>query len=267
MSKLNQKSTLLIIILLSVVLLIAALRISISYFDFEDQIPGWAAGVLGVKQSSITDVVPPEVTAAESLQTAPEASLLPQPKPKSTDVKADSSAAKSKAKTPKGWVLNPEDSLYYNYEHPKGAKALEPGDGYFIRVVKSKRQLTLFKDGNPVKVYAVGVGKNSGDKAKPDDDATPEGNFHIQSIHYSKDWLYKGVKAYGEWFLRLNTNSGTFSGKPWTGIGIHGTINENSIGHYVSKGCIRMYNKDIRELKQTVEEAVKTSQVPVVILP
>lgn len=257
-----------IIILLSIVLIGTAIGISISYFDLGAQLPAWARGVLGVKQASETELTPlPEAAVVESLPSAPAASIPAEKKLTANPAKADSTAAKPKSKTPKGWVLNPEDSLYYSYEHPQGVKANEPGEGYFIRVVKSKRQLTLYKDGSPVKVYAVGVGKNSGDKTKADDDATPEGNFYIQSIHHSKDWTYEGVKAYGEWFLRLNANTGAFSGKPWTGIGIHGTINENSIGHYVSKGCVRMYNKDIRELKQTVEEAVKTSRVPVVILP
>lgn len=34
--------------------------------------------------------------------------------------------------------------------------------------------------------------------------------------------------------------------------GIHGTNNPSSIGKAVSKGCIRMYNKDVEELASIV---------------
>lgn len=166
-----------------------------------------------------------------------------------------------------GWTVSGEDSAYSVYEHTSGTKALEPGAGYFIRISKGKRQLTLFKDGAPVKIYPVGVGKNSVDKVRKEDNATPEGNFKIQSINNSKDWKFDGARAYGPWFLRLDTSSGAFSGKSWTGIGIHGTSNEKSIGGFVSHGCIRMFNNDITELKETIEEQVKTSEVKVVVLP
>jgi lipoprotein-anchoring transpeptidase ErfK/SrfK len=33
---------------------------------------------------------------------------------------------------------------------------------------------------------------------------------------------------------------------------IHGTNQPNSIGHFVSYGCIRMYNEDIRDLYSRV---------------
>ena len=38
----------------------------------------------------------------------------------------------------------------------------------------------------------------------------------------------------------------------WGSYGIHGTTNQNSIGRAASHGCIRMYNKDIRELYDIV---------------
>ncbi len=193
-------------------------------------------------------------------------------KPEKTDAqKAKSAVAdsvKAKAKTAgHGWTVSESDSLYREYQHQSGTKAMEPGPGYFIRITKSSRQLTLFKDGSAVKIYPVGVGKNSVDKTRREDNATPEGNFRIQSINDSRSWKFNGANAYGPWFLRLDTSSGAFSGKSWTGIGIHGTSNENSIGGFVSHGCIRMFNKDITELKETVEEQFKAGGVQVVILP
>jgi hypothetical protein len=178
------------------------------------------------------------------------------------------SAKKPDGKTPgHGWSVSDSDSLFHPFEHQSGQQAEEPGSGYFIRISKGNRQLTLFKDGIAEKIYPVGVGQNSGDKTRKSDNATPEGNFRIESINNSKDWKFSGARAYGPWFLRVDTSSGAFSGKSWTGIGIHGTSNENSIGGFVSHGCIRMYNKDITELKETIEEQFNESGVNVVILP
>jgi len=190
--------------------------------------------------------------------------LKKEPKP----VAAVQDSLKKKAvKEQKKQRFTPDDSLWVAYTRDDSTHIESPGEGYLIRINKGKRQLTLFKDGVPQKVYSVGVGKNQKDKTKKADNATPEGSFLVDSIHNSKDWKYEGKKVYGPWFLRLNTSSGAFSGDSWTGIGIHGTSNEKSIGNFVSKGCIRMYNKDITELKNTISAAVDSSKVRVLILP
>ena len=36
---------------------------------------------------------------------------------------------------------------------------------------------------------------------------------------------------------------------------IHGTNDPKSIGHYVSSGCIRMYNEDVEQLAKTIQNA------------
>lgn len=130
-----------------------------------------------------------------------------------------------------------------------------------IVIEKHGLKLYLYKGDRLVKTYPIAVGKNHGDKQKVGDMRTPEGDFYIVKIHNSKDWVYdfkdgKGpIKgAYGPWFLRLYTGADrTKSGKAWTGIGIHGTHDPTSIGKMVTKGCIRMYNKDIEELKKIVK--------------
>lgn len=191
---------------------------------------------------------------------------VPSTKPQvKQEAKADSLKPKPASRTKP--VFTKQDSLWVPYIRNDSIRVENPGPGYLIRVSKNKRQLTLFKDGIAQKVYSVGVGKNSRDKAKKDDNATPEGSFAIASIHNSKDWLYEGKKVYGPWFLRIDTSRGAFSGGTWTGIGIHGTSNEKSIGSFVSKGCIRMYNKDIAELKEIVATAMESSTVRVLILP
>jgi len=136
---------------------------------------------------------------------------------------------------------------------------------YWIRIVKHEFKLYLYKGDTLLKSYKIGIGKNQGDKEKVGDMKTPEGDFYITNIHDSRDWTHdfkdgKGpIKgAYGPWFLRLYTGADrTKSGKSWTGIGIHGTHDPNSIGKMVSEGCIRMHNHELEELKKSVKIGTK----------
>lgn len=121
-------------------------------------------------------------------------------------------------------------------------------------------KLYLYRNGKVVKVYIVATGANTakiqaGSKVIPNS-ATPEGTFPIVMKTVNPQW--KNVP-------------GTINGKPnpnnplgvrWHGLnvngdggkyyGIHGTNNPSSIGKHVSHGCIRMLNKDVVELFNTV---------------
>ena len=128
-------------------------------------------------------------------------------------------------------------------------KATGPGK-YSVDVNKSAYTLTLYRDGEPVKVYPIAVGKNPGDKQRIGDHRTPTGNFRVVSIENASGWSHdfrdgKGkIKgAYGPWFIRLDA-------KGWKGIGIHGTHDPDSRGTMATEGCIRLSNEDIAELKQ-----------------
>lgn len=88
-----------------------------------------------------------------------------------------------------------------------------------------QRQLTLFADGVPYKIYPIAIGKNS--------TPSPVGQWKITSK------LYMGG-AFGPRFLRLSV--------PWGNYGIHGTNKPSSISSAVSAGCIRMHNPDILEI-------------------
>lgn len=95
---------------------------------------------------------------------------------------------------------------------------------YKIAIHIKPRQLALFHESKLQKTYPVAVGKPS--------TPTPTGEFTI---------INKAV------------NPGGPFGTRWLGlskphIGIHGTNNPASIGQAVSKGCIRMYNKDVEAL-------------------
>ncbi|WP_186429393.1 L,D-transpeptidase [Clostridium sp. BSD9I1] len=101
--------------------------------------------------------------------------------------------------------------------------------GNYRIVINTKNlTLTLYSGNNVVKTYPVAVGKPS--------TPTPLGNFKI---------VNKAVNPGGPFGVR------------WMGLsiphyGIHGTNNPASIGTRVSNGCIRMYNKDVLELANTV---------------
>lgn len=133
--------------------------------------------------------------------------------------------------------------------------------GVSIVVKKSLFTLFVYKNGAMIEKYSLALGKNKGDKRKVGDNRTPLGNFTITSIEDSHDWEHDfaddtlgSIKgAYGPWFLRLSTlASETKSGKKWTGIAIHGTHDEASIGTRASEGCIRIRNEDVEELKKMV---------------
>jgi murein L,D-transpeptidase YafK len=126
---------------------------------------------------------------------------------------------------------------------------------YKLVIDKSQFSMKLYKGTEIMKQYHIALGKNPGDKQEVGDKRTPEGDFVIQQIQVASWWEYDygdgngPIKAYGPWFIRLETNAQqTISGKAWTGIGIHGTHDEDSIDTLASRGCIRMYNKELVEL-------------------
>lgn len=99
---------------------------------------------------------------------------------------------------------------------------------YSIVIKTAQRKLLLYRDGALYKTYTVAVGKPSS--------PTPKGNFAIAN---------------------KSLNPGGPFGTRWMGlskphIGIHGTNNPSAIGKAVSKGCIRMFNKDAEELYHLV---------------
>jgi lipoprotein-anchoring transpeptidase ErfK/SrfK len=99
---------------------------------------------------------------------------------------------------------------------------------YSIVVSLGKRQLYLLDNQKVVRGYPVGIGKML--------TKTPSGTFRI---------------------INKVPNPGGPFGAVWMGLskphyGIHGTNHPQSIGKQVSKGCIRMYNRDALELSRQV---------------
>lgn len=128
-------------------------------------------------------------------------------------------------------------------------------------IVISKKNLTLsVYDRNAVgdtilmAQYHCCMGKNKGNKMRRGDMRTPESPagrpFKITMIQNSSTWKHNfhdgrgNIKAYGHWFLRLETPG-------HRGIGIHGsTNNEKSVPGRASEGCIRLLDTDIITLKE-----------------
>jgi lipoprotein-anchoring transpeptidase ErfK/SrfK len=122
---------------------------------------------------------------------------------------------------------------------PLGPNPL-PGDPFVI-VNKSKNELAFINDDKVQTVISVGTGKTQ--------DLTPEGLFTVT------------VKAKDPYYRRSNIPGGDPAnplGVRWIGFdakgtdgriyGIHGTNQPESVGHYVSNGCIRTQNEVITSL-------------------
>ncbi|HHW19047.1 MAG TPA: L,D-transpeptidase [Firmicutes bacterium] len=89
------------------------------------------------------------------------------------------------------------------------------------------RFLTFYYSGRTYGPYPVGLGKPS--------TPTPKGNWHVIEKDPNPWWEVLGTRWMG-----LDV--------PWGKYGIHGTNAPWSVGHYVSNGCIRMYNHDVETI-------------------
>lgn len=99
---------------------------------------------------------------------------------------------------------------------------------YKIDVSIGERTLRLYNNNSLLKTYPIAVGAILSE--------TPIGSFVI---------------------VNREPNPGGPFGAMWLSLskmhyGIHGTNDPSSIGKAVSKGCIRMYNKDVLELSSYV---------------
>jgi lipoprotein-anchoring transpeptidase ErfK/SrfK len=104
-----------------------------------------------------------------------------------------------------------------------------------IDIDLSERRLFLYKRNVLIKSYLIGIGKIA--------TRTPVGRYVIiNKVPYPYSWPGGPLSPYGTLWMGLS--------RP--GYGIHGTNRPSSIGKMVSKGCIRMYNKDVEDLGRRV---------------
>lgn len=107
-----------------------------------------------------------------------------------------------------------------------------------IVIDRSRRQLTLHRKRKAVLRTPVAVGKPGA--------PTPLGRFYVTAAFRPAD------RFYGPWAFETSAYAAITD---WPGggiVGVHGTSEPWSVGHRASSGCIRLYNKAIRILKQRV---------------
>ncbi len=126
-----------------------------------------------------------------------------------------------------------------------------------IFIDKTALRLYVIDDNDTICSYPISAGMNYGQKKRAGDHKTPEGSFSISMIQPSDSWTHNfhdgngPVRgAYGPWFFRLKTPMSTH-------IGIHGTCFPSSIGTRSSEGCIRLTNRDIKDLHKYVYVGMK----------
>ena len=103
-------------------------------------------------------------------------------------------------------------------------------------------RLSLYRDGELWHDYPVAIGKPS--------TPTPVGEYQLVCKVHDPVWYPKGKKPVpsgpenplGRWWLGLSAD----------GYGIHGCLDESSIGQAVSNGCIRLHNRDVAQLVECV---------------
>ncbi|MEH6948131.1 L,D-transpeptidase family protein [Bacillus sp. JJ634] len=104
---------------------------------------------------------------------------------------------------------------------------------FHLVVSKNKRTLQLFRQNQLIKTYPIAVGKMLSQ--------TPVGQFVVVNREPNPGG------PYGVMWLSLSK----------AGYGIHGTNDPSSIGKAVSKGCIRMHNKDVLELARQIPNGTR----------
>lgn len=119
----------------------------------------------------------------------------------------------------------------------------------------SKRQVGLYDREQLVVSFPVAVGKKGWE--------TPTGNFEIIQMikdpSWQNPWTGKVIppspdNPIGERWIGFWTDGKNF-------IGFHGTPGEHLIGQAVSHGCVRMRNKDIKQLFELVSLGIPVQVV------
>ena len=113
------------------------------------------------------------------------------------------------------------------------------GGKMMVFIDKSDFLLWVTLDGKLLYQARVGLGR---------DNTTPEGQFVIEVLQKNPTWFRPGSDPVGPGDPRNVLGSrwlGFRDTAQVSGIGIHGTLEENSIGRESSAGCIRMHKEDV----------------------
>lgn len=106
---------------------------------------------------------------------------------------------------------------------------------YRIEIVLRQFRLYLYRDGRLIRSYPIAIGREAS--------TTPQGTYRIiNKVPYPYSYPGGRLSPFGTFWLGLS--------RPH--YGIHGTNNPASIGRRVSRGCIRLHNRDVNELARLV---------------
>ena len=127
-------------------------------------------------------------------------------------------------------IPDPKD-IPYDWLYPIVTAFSVPEEGCALFVDLDLHIMTVYIDGKIHKIYPVSGGKAS--------TPSPVGTWKVVG---KSDW---GEGFGGSW-IAINV--------PWGKYGIHGTMMPWAVGNNnISKGCIRMKNTDVKEVKRLVK--------------
>lgn len=118
-------------------------------------------------------------------------------------------------------------------------------EGEKITINLASRILTFYQNGIKKYMYHIGAGRA--------DTPTPTGSFFILSKEEDPEWVDPKDSK-----IRIESGEDNPLGYRWMEFkdgfyGIHGTNRPESIGGYVSNGCVRMHEEDVEQLYDEVE--------------
>jgi murein L,D-transpeptidase YafK len=142
-----------------------------------------------------------------------------------------------------------------------------------ITVAKKARRLTVYYRQQPIKTYAVVLGRNPiGDKLQQGDYKTPEGRFTLEEIYLHSQWWrfllldYPNAESWRKHRRAKANGQITPAANIGGEIGIHGVpegkdfLIDRSINW--TQGCVSLKNKDVAEVYELVQKGTVVEIVP-----
>ncbi len=115
--------------------------------------------------------------------------------------------------------------------------------GKMLLVVDKKRfTADFFLDGRFIKRYPCATGAPTTE--------TPAGHYTVFSLVKEPPWTAPDgrIYKYGEPGHLIGPRWMALKGMGTNGLGVHGTVDPNSMGKKISNGCVRLLNNDVIEL-------------------
>ena len=148
-----------------------------------------------------------------------------------------------------GWISDFNHKR--NYSLRAGETLKIPQSKLSVLAWRSKRLMTLYADGIPIRIFPVSMGR----KGEP----TPLGSFTLGICEPEPVYYPPGGSPVPY------QNPDNPLGERWLGFkedtqyGLHGTNSESTIGSFESGGCVRMHNEDVIELFDMLSPGIRVT--------